>query len=112
LREVLRHASVESATLVDIDPEMTALSEHVSSLGELNRHAYRDPRVKVVNRDALIWLEELVREGSRPFDAVLIDFPDPHSFSLGKLYTTRFYRLLRRQMTSQAALAVQCTSPL
>jgi spermidine synthase len=112
LREVLRHGCVEEVTLVDIDPEMTALSEHVPLLGELNQHAYRDPRVRVVNRDALVWLEEQSREGTSPFDAVLIDFPDPHSFSLGKLYTTRFYRLLRRQMTARAALAVQCTSPL
>jgi spermidine synthase len=110
LREVLRHPHVEAVTLVDIDPEMTSLSERFGRLGELNRHAFRDTRVTVVNRDALIWLEESAPEET--FDTVLIDFPDPHSFALGKLYTTRFYRLLRKRMKEGAALGIQCTSPL
>jgi spermidine synthase len=108
LREVLRYPSVGQVTLVDIDPEMTRLSYAFAPLGRLNAHAYDDPRVRVVNRDALIWLEE--QAGT--FDVVLIDFPDPHSFSLGKLYTTRFYRLLRARMSGQGALAIQATSPL
>jgi spermidine synthase len=108
LREVLRHESVEAVTLVDIDPQMTALSHDFPRLGELNQHAYDDPRVEVVNQDALIWLERDRGE----HDAVLIDFPDPHSFSLGKLYTTRFYRLLRARLTEGAAVGIQATSPL
>src|SRR5262249_21186241 len=31
---------------------------------------------------------------------------------LGKLYTTRFYKLLRRRMSAGAALGIQSTSPL
>jgi spermidine synthase len=26
------------------------------------------------------------------FDVIVVDFPDPTNFSLGKLYTTSFYR--------------------
>jgi spermidine synthase len=108
LREVLRYPGVEAVTLVDIDPEMTGLSKAFPPLGKLNRHAFDDPRVTVVNQDALIWLEGQ----SGTFDVALIDFPDPHSFSLGKLYTTRFYRLLRSRMGEGSALAIQATSPL
>ncbi|MFQ5733657.1 MAG: polyamine aminopropyltransferase, partial [Planctomycetaceae bacterium] len=108
-REILKHGSVESVTLVDLDPGMTQLSQRYPPLGELNRHAFEDRRVTVVNRDALIWLEEY--DGD-PFDAVVIDFPDPNSFALGKLYTRRFYRLLRRRLTPTAAIGIQCTSPL
>jgi spermidine synthase len=107
LREVLRHPCVETVTLVDVDPAMTRLSYDYPRLGELNGHAYDDGRVEVVNRDALIWLGET----DRTFDAVLIDFPDPHSYALGKLYTTRFYRLLRSRMRDEAAVGVQATSP-
>ena len=108
LREVFKHPAVEAVTLVDIDPAMTGLSARFPPLAELNQQAFDDPRLEVVNQDALIWLEE-----SGPlYDAVIIDFPDPHSFALGKLYTTRFYRLLQRRMTPAAALAIQCTSPL
>ncbi|HEX7807292.1 MAG TPA: polyamine aminopropyltransferase, partial [Thermoanaerobaculia bacterium] len=40
------------------------------------------------------------------------DFPDPSSFALGKLYTTRFYRLLRTRLAPDAAISVQSGSPL
>lgn len=108
LREVLRYPGLESATLVDIDPEMTRLASTFAPFVALNRRAYDDPRVTVVNEDALVWLEAATER----FDVVLIDFPDPHSFSLGKLYTTRFYRLLRSRLADGGAVAVQATSPL
>ncbi len=108
LREVLKYRDVEHVTLVDLDPKMTSLADAFPPLGELNAHAFRDPRVRVVNEDAMIWIE---RERDR-FDAAIIDFPDPSSFALGKLYTTRFYRLLRARLTADAVVSVQCTSPL
>ena len=49
----------------------------------------------VVNGDAMIWLDRAAAEPSQAFDAAIVDFPDPSTFALGKLYTTRFYRLLR-----------------
>lgn len=108
MREVLKYRSVESVTLVDLDEDMTKLSGRFPSLAELNNHALDDPRVRVVNQDAMIWLEE----PGEAFDAAIIDFPDPNTFALGKLYTTRFYRLLKSRLTSDAAVSVQCTSPL
>ena len=108
VREILRHASVEHVTLVDLDPAMTELSREFPPLAQLNEHALDDPRVAVVNQDAMLWIET---EGE-PFDAVIIDFPDPNNFALGKLYTTRFYHLLKRQLTPDAVIGIQCTSPL
>lgn len=108
VREILKYPSVESVTLVDIDPAMTALSERFAPLGQLNDHAFSDPRVSIVNRDAMLWLEE----PSEPADAVIIDFPDPSTFALGKLYTTRFYRLLKDRIAPEAPVAIQCTSPV
>jgi spermidine synthase len=108
VREVLKHASVEHVTLVDLDPDMTELSRRFPALSDLNRRALEDPRVRVVNEDAMLWLER----DEPPFDAAVIDFPDPNSFALGKLYTTRFYRMLQRRLAPDAAVAVQCTSPL
>jgi spermidine synthase len=108
LREILRYPSVESVTLVDLDPAMTNLSQAFSPLADLNKHSFSDPRVHVVNQDAMIWLEE----PSGPYDAAIVDFPDPNTFALGKLYTTRFYRLLKARLGPDAAVSVQCTSPL
>jgi len=108
LREILKYPGVESVTLVDLDREMTQLSEHFRPLGVLNGHSFRDARVHVVNADAMAW----IRGTPQRFDAAIVDFPDPNNFALGKLFTTRFYRLLREHLTDDAGIAVQCTSPL
>ena len=108
LREVLRYPSVESVTLVDLDPAMTKLSEAFTPLAELNKGAFSDPRIHVVNQDAMIWLDE----PRGLYDVAIVDFPDPNTFGLGKLYTTRFYRLLKASLAPNAAVSVQCTSPL
>lgn len=108
LREILKYSTVESVTLVDLDPDMTKLSGRFPPLAELNKHSFDDPRVHVINKDAMIWLEEDVSA----FDVAIVDFPDPNNFALGKLYTTRFYRLLKARLAPDAAVTVQCTSPL
>ncbi len=109
LREILKYKSIESVDLVDLDPMMTELSRSLPALGELNQHSFNDPRVKVTNADAFVWLD---RTDAEPFDIAIIDFPDPNNFALGKLYTTRFYNLLKPKLAPGAAVVVQCTSPL
>lgn len=108
LREILKTAEVQSVTLVDLDPEMTQLSERFKPLGELNGHAMEDRRVRVVNEDAMIWLG---KPGEK-YDVAIVDFPDPNSYAVGKLYTTYFYRLLGRRLGPDGVVSVQCTSPL
>lgn len=108
LREILRHPSVEQITLVDLDPDMTLLSRRFLPLADLNKHSFDNPRVHVINQDAMIWLED----ATDVFDAAIVDFPDPNTFALGKLYTSRFYRLLKSRLTPTAAVSIQCTSPL
>ncbi len=109
LREILKYPSVESITLVDLDPEMTGVSKHVPALGELNQHSFDNPKVSVVNADAFVWLDNTETE---PFDVAVVDFPDPNNFALGKLYTTRFYNLLKRKLKPDSAVVIQTTSPL
>jgi spermidine synthase len=89
LREILKYPSVERVTLVDLDPEMTKLSSRFPPLAKLNQQSFSDPRVQVINEDAFIWVEETKEPA---YDAAIVDFPDPNTFALGKLYTTRFYR--------------------
>lgn len=105
VREVLRH-DVDSVTLVDLDPAMTRLFGGRDDLARLNDGSLRDPKVTVVNEDAFRWLQE----GTDRFDAVIIDFPDPNDYPVGKLYTNHFFRLLSRRLRTQAAVAVQSTS--
>ena len=107
LREVLEHP-VEAVTLVDLDPAMTQLGRDFAPLAALNRGSLSDPRVQVVNQDAMIWLETAPVD----FDAAIVDFPDPNTFALGKLYTRRFFQLLSQHLSPDAAVSIQATSPL
>ena len=106
-REVLRYPQVESVTLVDLDPRMTTLFNTVPMLTALNANALASPKVKVVNQDALVWLEQ----NPDMFDLILIDFPDPSNFSLGKLYSNAFYRLLEKHLSATGLAVIQATSP-
>lgn len=45
------------------------------------------------------------------WDVVIIDFPDPSSVELSKLYSKQFYRSLRRHLSSNAFISIQSTSP-
>ena len=108
VREILKYPQIESVTLVDLDPAMTELFSRAPALTALNSDALKSPKVRVVNADALQWLEE-----SREFfDFVVVDFPDPANFALGKLYTSAFYRLLEKRLSARGLLVVQSTSPL
>ena len=51
------------------------------------------------------------RGGGEPFDVAVVDLPDPNNFSLGKLYTRAFYRLLRSQLRGDGVAVIQATSP-
>ncbi|HTO11042.1 MAG TPA: polyamine aminopropyltransferase, partial [Candidatus Binatia bacterium] len=107
-REVLRYPAVASVTLVDLDGEMTRLFADNAMLRALNGGALADPRVRVINADAFVWLQA-ARE---TFDVAVVDFPDPHNFSLGKLYSRTFYRLLRSRLEPDGLAVVQATSPM
>ena len=108
VREVLRYPGVESITLVELDANMTRLFSTHETLVKLNANALNAPRLKVVNEDAFGWLER-TRD---VFDVIIVDFPDPTNFSIGKLYTNSFYALLDQRLAASGYAAIQTTSPL
>lgn len=108
VREILKYPSIQKVVLVDLDPAITELSKSFPPLVSLNASSLLDPRVEVINQDAFLW----VSQSSEVFDAVIIDFPDPSSFSIGKLYTTHFFRKLRNRIHPTSLISIQCTSPL
>ena len=108
VREVLRHAGVDSVTLVELDPNMTRLFSQHETLSRLNGGALSSPKVKIVNADAFKWLEE----SREMFDVIVVDFPDPTNFSIGKLYTQSFYALLEQRLSASGFAVIQTTSPL
>jgi spermidine synthase len=108
LREIFRHPQVQHVTLVELDPHITRLAATLPPLLALNGGALADPRLTIVNADAFTWLD-----GNREqFDVIVVDFPDPTNFALGKLYTTSFYERLDRALAASGFVSVQTTSPL
>ena len=108
VREVLKYPSVESVTLVELDPAMTDLFKDNLMLSALNNGALRDPKVKVINTDAFQWLQQ----PGDVFDVIIVDFPDPTNFAIGKLFTNSFYALMDRRLAASGYAVVQTTSPL
>lgn len=106
-REVLKYPNVESVTLVDLDQGMTDLFATSQELVNLNQGSLRNPRLRVINADAGKWLEQ----SDELFDFAIADFPDPSNYSLGKLYTVSFYRLLKRHLAENGLAVIQSTSP-
>ncbi|HEX6746682.1 MAG TPA: polyamine aminopropyltransferase [Longimicrobium sp.] len=107
VREILRYPGV-SVTLVDLDPEMTRLFRTNRTLVGLNRGSLNSPRVRVINDDAFVWLGS----NREMFDFVVVDFPDPSNYAVGKLYTTAFYRALQAHLSRDGLVVVQSTSPM
>jgi spermidine synthase len=108
VREILRYADVQQVTLVDLDEGMTALFQSHPRLTALNAKSLNDRRVTVVNADAFTWLDTHAAQ----FDFIIIDFPDPSNYHVGKLYTSAFYRLVKQHLAPGAFLVVQSTSPM
>ncbi len=107
LREILRYPQIEQVTLIDLDPAMTGAFTNRAELVKLNHGSFSDPRVKVINADAAIWLQN----SDAMFDAAIVDFPDPSSFALGKLYSVPFYGMLKKHVAANGLVVVQATSP-
>jgi spermidine synthase len=108
VREILKYPQIESITLVDLDPEMTRIFSTNPMLTQLNQKSLLSPKLHITNADAFPWIDS----NSDSFDFIVIDFPDPTNYSLGKLYTTAFYRAVARHLSAQGLMVVQSTSPM
>ena len=107
VREFLKYKNLKSVDLVDIDPAMTKLAREHVWLKALNGAALSDPRVSVHHEDAFLFIQK----PDRLYDVVILDFPDPGNFAVGKLYSDVFFHRLKRVMADGAVAVTQSTSP-
>jgi spermidine synthase len=107
VREILKYPQVENITLVDLDHGMTSLFQSNQILLKLNERSLLSPKVKIINADAFSW----IKAQKQTFDFIVIDFPDPSNYAVGKLYTNSFYKLVKRILAQQGLMVVQSTSP-
>ncbi|MCT4637617.1 MAG: polyamine aminopropyltransferase [Bacteroidales bacterium] len=107
IREVLKHDGVENITLVDLDPAVTELAKESEILLGINKRSLFDERVKVVNTDGLIFMEN----SDDYYDVIIIDLPDPRTIELSKLYSLEFYNLCRHRLKQNGFIITQSGSP-
>jgi spermidine synthase len=86
LREALKHSTVTSANMVDIDEELVDMVK--VHMPEWHQGAFDDRRTTLIHTDARQWLVE--HKGAN-FDVILSDLPNPHEDGPGQLLFTREY---------------------
>jgi spermidine synthase len=106
LREILRYPNIEHVTLVDLDPAMTGAFTQREELVKLNHGSFSDKRVRGECRCG-----DLAAAQRRYVRRRIVDFPDPSSFALGKLYSVPFYGMVRKHLAANGLMVVQSTSP-
>jgi spermidine synthase len=105
LREVLSHKTVKKAVMVEIDGEVTALSQKY--LPGLSRGAFKDKRTRLHHTDA----REFLAKSKEKFDVIIIDLPDPiEEGPAYRLFTREFYRIVLERLTENGLIAVQAGS--
>ncbi len=107
VREILKYDAVERIDLVDLDPDMTWLGAQFPPLTRLNANALDDPRVRIINADAFVF----IAEKGEAYDRVIIDFPDPHNEAISKLYSAEFYAMVSRRLAPGGVIVTQSSSP-
>ena len=111
-REILKYPSVESVTQIELDPAMTRLFSNNDLLSSLNNNALTSPKLHILNQDAFLWLKAYAADPKNlPFDFIVADFPDPSNYSIGKLYSLTFFKLLHQVVAENGRVVVQSTSP-
>jgi spermidine synthase len=101
-REVLKHDTVASVVMVDIDRELIALtSEHLQSW---HHGCLADPRLRLVTCDGY----DFVRSSDEIFDVIIVDLLDSFEGGLSEpLYSEAFFSALKRHLARDGILALQ-----
>lgn len=99
-REVLRHASIEHVTMVEIDPAVTEFC--AAQLPSISNGAFSDPRLELVFADGA----KFVHERSDQFDVIIVDSTDP--VGPGEvLFHEEFYRGAKSRLAPGGVLVTQ-----
>lgn len=105
LREVLRHASVRKADMVEIDARVTRVAEeYFPELCSANA----DPRAHIHFADGIRWTAEAAPQS---YDLIIVDSTDPVGPAAG-LFAAPFYGDCRKALRPDGIFVQQSESPL
>lgn len=104
---MLKYPEVQSVKLVDLDPAVTRLAQEHPIFTSMNNNSLNHPKVTVLNEDAYSYLLGT----DEYFDVMIIDFPDPKTIELGRLFSLEFYKMCYRHLRPNGVLITQSGSP-
>lgn len=107
VREILRYKNVGQIDLVDLDAEVTDLAKNNAVFTTLNKNSLTHAKVKIFNQDAF----NFIKQTNNRYSLIIIDLPDPHDTSLGKLYSKEFYEMVKKCLSADGLMITQSTSP-
>ena len=102
-REVLKHESVKSIDVVDIDQMMFDLSKTNKQLLEINQKASLNPKVNLITDDAFTYL----KDNTKMYDVIIADLPDPSNDAIAKLYSKQFFGLAMKSLKEDGIFVTQ-----
>lgn len=102
IREILKHPEVENITHIELDPKVIDLFKTDPTLTKINKNALNHPKVKTLIQDAFYF----IRNDTKKYDAIYIDFPYPNSVDLSRLYSLEFYQLVAKRLNTHHGFAV------
>ena len=103
--EVLKHPSMESVTIAEIDAAVIEIARQ--HLRAVHRGALDDPRVTVRVGDGF----QFVQETHERYDLIVLDLTDPGGPSTA-LYTPEFYAACAARLTAVGAMTMHIASPV
>lgn len=108
LREVLRHGSVETVVMVDLDEPAVDLCRRM--LPEWSDGGFSDKRVTLYYEDADAFLKK--NAGLDKYDVIIMDICDPlDGGPAWKLYSTEFYKRIKEEnLKLNGVMCTQSTS--
>ena len=106
-REILRHPEVMRLDVVVDSPVGPHASHRLHSLAVESASAMDSERVDVIVAEPSEWLSRT--DSMPPFDAAIVDLPDPTNDYWGKYYTRHFFRMLEARLAPDAVIEMQGT---
>ncbi len=104
LEEMLKHPSVEKATMVELDGKVVEVSKQF--LEKINNRSFEDERAELIIGDGI----EYIKKTNERFDVIILDLTDPYSIST-YLYTDEFYREVKSKLKEGGVLALHTEMP-
>lgn len=103
LEEVLKHASVKQAVMVEIDKKVVEISKQY--LPSISKNAFKDKRTTLLFEDG----KEFVKNHYNEFDIIILDLSDPGG-PAQDLISPSFYRDCKKALKKNGIVSVQSGS--